>query len=659
MPTTYSNAAQRLLVSALLVSAFTTQAAEPNFTSKDASAATIAANKAFAAGRDFNNAQVTADADRGFIAALTEPQIKDGAGNVVWDVNAFAAFKGDAPPTVNPSLWQSAKLTAKHGLYKVSEGIYQVRNYDIENMIVVAGKSGWIIIDPMLSAETAQAGLALVNKELGARPVSSIIYTHSHADHFGGVRGVVNEADVVSGKVRVIAPDGFMENAIAENVLAGNAMARRANYQFGAPLPTGPKGLVGVGLGARLSAGTIGLIPPNDLVTKTGQEMTVDGVRIVFMMAPGTEAPSEMLFYFPDLKALCVAEDISKTMHNIYTLRGAKVRDALGWSKYLNDLLDMFPDAEVAFGPHTWPTWGNARIHQLIANQRDMYRFIHDQALFLANQGKKMDDLGNATFYPKALQEDLSTRGYYGSLSHNLRGVYNFYLGFYDGNPATLKRFAPVETSSRYVAELGGAESVLAKGRKAFAAGDYRWTAELVNHVIMADSKNSEARALQADALEQIAYQLENGVWRNEYLTAAQELRQGVKPIRLSTQGPDVLRAMTPDMVFDLLAVRLNHEKVDGMAVGINVNFTDSGDHYALELSNSVLNNTKGRVLKAPDVTLSLSRTAFMQLTVGKVPMVDLMKSGAVKLEGDPKALGAVFANLETPNPWFNIVTPE
>lgn len=659
MRSQFSSVAQRLLIVAVLASVFTAQAAEPNLASKDASAATIAANKAFAAGRDFNNAQVTADADRGFIAALTEPEIKDAAGNVVWNVNAFEAFKGDAPPTVNPSLWQSAKLTAKHGLYKVSEGIYQVRNYDIENMIVVAGKTGWIVIDPMLSTETAKAGLALVNRELGARPISAMIYTHSHADHFGGGRGIVDEADVVSGKVRVIAPDGFMENAIAENVLAGNAMSRRAMYQFGTPLPTGPKGLVGVGLGARLSVGTIGLIPPNELITKTGQELTVDGVRIVFMMAPGTEAPSEMLFYFPDLKALCVAEDINKTMHNIYTLRGAKVRDALGWSKNLNDLLDMFPDAEVAFGPHTWPTWGNERIRKLIANQRDMYRFIHDQALFLANQGKKMDDLGNATFYPKALQEDLSTRGYYGSLSHNLRAVYNFYLGFYDGNPATLNRFAPVETSSRYVAELGGAEIVLAKGRKAFAAGDYRWTAELVNHVVLADPRIVEARALQADALEQIAYQLENGVWRNEYLTAAQELRQGAKPLRFSTQGPDLLRAMTPDMVFDLLAVRLNHEKVDGMTVGINVHFTDSNDNYALELSNSVLNNTKGRVLKAPNATLSLSRMAFMKLTVGKVPMADLMKAGDVKLEGDPKALGAVFANLETPNPWFNIVTPE
>ncbi|MGR4868260.1 alkyl/aryl-sulfatase [Variovorax sp. LARHSF232] len=646
------------LAAALLAGSAGVQAGAPDLSPKGASAATIAANKAFAAGRNFNDAQQTEDATRGFVAALGEKQIKDAKGDVVWDVAPFAAIKGDAPETVNPSLWQSAKLTAQHGLFKVADGIYQVRNYDVDNMTLVAGKTGWIVIDPMTAAESAKATMELVDRQLGKRPISAVIYTHTHADHFGGVRGIVDEADVKAGKVRVIAPDGFMENAIAENVLAGNVMIRRVHYQFGMPVPVGPQGTVGMGLGTGIATGTIGLIPPSELVTKTGQELTVDGVRIVFQMAPATEAPSEMLFYFPDLKALCLAEDVNKTMHNVYTLRGAKVRDALGWSKYINELLDLFPDAEVAFGSHTWPTWGKERIRTLITGQRDMYRFIHDRALFLANQGKKMDDLGNATFYPKALQEDVSTRGYYGSLSHNLRGVYNFYLGYFDGNPATLHRYAPAETSRRYVADLGGAGAVLQKGRKTFAAGDYRWTAEIVNHLVMAEPQNMEARALQADALEQIGYQVENGVWRSEYLTAAQELRQGVKPVRLSTQGPDLLRAMTPEMVFDLLAVRLNHEKVDGQKVGINFSFTDSGDKYALELSNSVLNNTKGRVLKNPQVSLSLSTAAFMKMTVGKVPLPDLMKAGEVKLEGDPKALGAVFANLDTPNPLFNIVTP-
>jgi alkyl sulfatase BDS1-like metallo-beta-lactamase superfamily hydrolase len=645
-----------LAAAALLTGAVGARAQD--LTAKGASPATIAANKDFAAGRNFSSAQETDFATRGFIAAMDDLQIKDAKGAIVFDAAPLNAIKGDAPETVNPSLWESAKLTAKHGLFKLADGIYQVRNYDIENMTLVAGKTGWIVIDPMLSAEAARAALDLVNKQLGNKPVNAVIYSHSHADHFAGVRAIVDEADVKAGKVRVIAPEGFMENAIAENVLAGNAMTRRAQYQFGSVVPMGPKGPVGSGIGAALSLGTIGLIPPTELVSKTGQQLTVDGVRIVFQMAPNTEAPSEMLFFFPDLKTLFWAEDVNKTMHNIYTLRGAKVRDALSWSKYVNEMLDLFPEAELAVGPHTWPTWGTENIHQQLVYQRDMYRFIHDQALFLANQGKKMDDLGNATFYPRALQENFSTRGYYSSLSQNLRAVYNFYLGYYDSNPATLNRYAPAETSRRYVAEFGGAEAIVAKGRKAFAAGDYRWTVELVNHVVMAEPQNMDARALQADAFEQLAYQVETAVWRNEYLAAAQELRQGVKPVRLSTQGPDLLRAMTPEMVFDLLAVRLNHEKADGLNVGINFNFTDSGDKFALELSNSVLNNTKGRVLKNAQVSLTLSTMAFMRMTVGQVPLPDLLKAGEVKLEGDPKALGAVFANLEAPNPMFNIVTP-
>lgn len=642
----------------LLAGVATAQSPAPDLSAKGASAATIAANRAFAAGRSFGSPLETDFATRGFIAALPDLQIKDAKGNLVFDAAPFDALKGDAPDTVNPSLWESAKLTAKHGLFKLADGIYQVRNYDIENMTLVAGKTGWIVIDPMMSTEAAKAAMELVDKHLGKRPITALVYSHTHVDHFGGARGIVDETDVKAGKIRVIAPEGFMDNAIAENVLAGNAMARRVQYQFAAPLPVSPKGQVGAGVTGTLSFGTIGLIPPTELVTRTGEQLTVDGVRMVFAMAPNTEAPSEFLFYFPDLKTLFWAEDVNKTMHNIYTLRGTKARDALSWSKYVNQLLDLFPDAELALGPHTWPTWGKAEIRSQLVYQRDMYRFIHDQALFLVNQGKQMDDLANATFYPKALKENFSTRGYYSSLSQNLRGVYSFYLGYYNSNPATLHRYAPEETSRRYVAELGGAEAVLQKGRKAFAAGDYRWTAELVNHLVLADPRNMGARALQADAMEQMGYQAESGVWRNEYLTAAQELRHGVKPVRLSTQGPDILRAMTPEMVFDLLAVRLNHEKADGLSVGINVNLTDSGDKYALELSNSVLNNTKGRVLTNPNVSLTLSTMAFMKMTVGKVPLADLLKAGEVRLDGDAKALAAVFANLETPDPMFSIVAP-
>jgi alkyl sulfatase BDS1-like metallo-beta-lactamase superfamily hydrolase len=618
----------------------------------------VAANQAFAASRDIVGKQELEDATRGLVGRLDNPEIRNAAGNVVWEGDKQAFLKGDAPATVNPSLWLASKLTAQHGLYKVTEGIWQVRNYDIDNMTIVAGKTGWIIIDPTMSTETAKASMALVEQHLGKRPIRAMIYTHSHVDHFGGSRGLVNEEMIKAQGIRVIAPEGFMEHAIAENVIAGNAMTRRAQYQFGAPLAYGERGAVGVGLGSKLSLGTVSLVAPTESITKTGQELVVDGVRIVFQMAPSTEAPSEMLFYFPDFKALCLAEDVNKTMHNIYTLRGTKARDALAWSKYINELLDLFPDAEVAFGSHTWPTWGKERVSSLIVKQRDMYRFIHDEALRLANSGKKMDDLANAAYYPKALTEEYSTRGYYGSLSHNLRGAYSFYLGWYDGNPATLYRYPVIETSRRYVAALGGADAVLAQARKAADAGDYRWAAELGNHVVLADGSNMQARALQADALEQLGYQSENGVWRNQYLSAAKELREGVKPVRLSTQGPDVLRAMTMEQVFDFIAVRLNHAKVEGRDLGINVVFTDTDERYALELSNTVLNHTKGRVLRNPLATLSMTRAALLKMLVAKVPLPELINGGEARLEGDAGALGTIFGNLDTFDEYFGIVTP-
>ncbi|MEJ8825500.1 alkyl sulfatase dimerization domain-containing protein [Variovorax humicola] len=643
---------------AALTVAVNAAAQTPDLSPKPASPQTLAANKAFAATRDVVGKQETEDATRGLIGRLDNPEIKDAAGNVVWDGDKQAFLKGDAPGTVNPSLWQASKLTAQHGLFKVTEGIWQVRNYDIDNMTIVAGKTGWIVIDPTMSVETAKAGMALVEKHLGKRPVRAMIYTHTHADHFGGARALVDEASIKAQGIRIIAPDGFMENAIAENVLAGNAMTRRAQYQFGSPLPYGERGAVGVGLGSKLSLGTVSLIAPTETITKTGQELVVDGVRIVFQLAPSTEAPSEMLFYFPDMKALCLAEDVNKTMHNIYTLRGAKARDALGWSKYVNELLDLFPDAEVAFGSHTWPTWGKDRVVNLITKQRDMFRFINDEALRLANSGQKMDDIGNAAYYPKALTDEYATRGYYGSLSHNLRGAYSYYLGWYDGNPATLYRYPVAESARRYVAALGGANAVLTQARAAADAGDYRWAAELGNHAVLADGNNMQARALQADALEQIGYQSENGVWRNEYLSAAKELREGVKPVQLSVQGPDVARAMTLEQIFDLIAVRLNHAKVEGRDVGINFVLTDTGERYALELSNTVLNHTKGRVLTKPAATLSISRNALFKMLVARVPLPDLIKAGEAKLDGDGAALGTIFANLDTFNPNFGVVTP-
>jgi alkyl sulfatase BDS1-like metallo-beta-lactamase superfamily hydrolase len=629
---------------------------------KPASAATTSANEAVRKAMAFDDKVDFEEATRGLIATLPDPVVKTADGKLVWDATRFDFIKGDAPASVNPSLWRQEKLNNAKGLFKVTDGIYQVRGYDIANMTLVEGKTGWIVIDPLLTAEIAKATLAFALDKLDsskpAKPVTAVIYTHSHADHFGGVRGVVNEADVAAGKVKIIAPEGFMDNAIAENVLAGNAMTRRSTYQFGAGLDANERQGVGSGLGKALSSGTIGLIPPTDTIGKTGQEMTLDGVRIVFQMAQGSEAPSEMMFYFPEKKALCLAEVLTKHMHNVYTIRGAKMRDALAWSKYANETLDLYPDVDVAFASHHWPTWGGERIRQYIANQRDTYRFIHDEALNLANKGQTMDEIGDAGFFPKALAGDSSSRGYYGTLSHNLRAVYNFYLGYYDANPANLNRLPPVESAKRYVAALGGEAALLATARKAFDAGDYRWVAELVNHAVFANPDSTAARALQADTLEQLGYQAEAGTWRNAYLVAAKELRDGVLKPSTSTQGPDVVRGMSLELLFDFIAIRLNHRKVDGMKAGINMVFTDSKETWALELSNAVLNSTKGRVLKAADVTLTLTRPAFLGMLLQGKKLAELVEAGVVKVEGDARAFGAVFANIESFDAAFDIVTP-
>jgi alkyl sulfatase BDS1-like metallo-beta-lactamase superfamily hydrolase len=626
---------------------------------KPATPATASANQAVRQAvaafdkRDFD------DAARGKLAELNDPLVKAADGRIVWDTRKFDFLKGEASASVNPSLWRNQQLQHAQGLFKVADGIYQIRGYDIANMTLVEGNTGWIVIDTMLTAPVARAGLKLAMDTLKSnKPVVAVIYTHSHADHFGGVRGVVDEADVRSGKVKIIAPDAFMEHAIAENVLAGNAMSRRAQYMYGVGLPASDKGTLGTGLGLALSSSVPGLIPPTQYIKKTGEEMTIDGVRIQFQMAKASEAPSEFMFYFPDKKALCLSEVATKLMHNVYTIRGAQVRDALLWSKYINETMDLFPDAEVAFASHHWPTWGKDNIRGFLGNQRDTYRFLHDRALNLANQGQVMDELGSETFMPKALAADAASRGYYGTLSHNLRAVYNFYLGYYDANPATLHRLPPVDSAKRYVAAMGGEAAVLAIGRKAFADGDYRWVAEMVNHLVFANPANAEARALQADALEQLGYQAESAPWRNAYLLGAQELRNGPKAADVSSSGPDTVRGMSNELLFDFIALRLDHTKTDGLKAAVQMVFTDVNETWALELSNSVLNNTLGRKLKNPDVTLTLTRPAFLAMLLQGKKLPELVQAGMVKVEGNPQAFGAVVANIVDFQPLFNIVTP-
>ncbi len=633
--------------------------AQQGAAAKPATATTERANEAARKAMTMNDPQDFADATRGKLAELKEPLVKAADGRTVWNTQRYDFIKGDAPPTVNPSLWRQQKLNTAQGLFKVTDGIYQIRGYDIANMTLVEGASGWIVIDTMLTEDVARAGLKLAMETLkSTKPVVAVIYTHSHADHFGGVRGVVDEADVRSGKVKVIAPEGFMDSAVAENVLAGNAMSRRASYMYGTTLQANDKGSVGTGLGLALSNGAPGLIPPTVIIKKTGEELNVDGVRMQFQMAQGSEAPSEMMFYFPDKKVLCLSEVATKLMHNVYTIRGAKVRDALAWSKYINETLDLYPDAEVAFASHHWPTWGNANIRQFLANQRDTYRFLNDRALNLANRGQVMDEIGSEPFFPKGLAADASSHGYYGTLSHNLRAVYNFYLGFYDANPATLNRLPPADAATRYVAAMGGEAAIVANGRKVFADGDYRWVAEMVNHVIFANPANMEARNLQADALEQLGYQAESATWRNAYLMGAMELRSAPIASGASSSGPDTVRGMTNELLFDFIALRLNHEKTDGLKAAINMVFSDSNEVWALELSNSVLNNTRGRVLKNPDVTITLTRPAFLAMLLQGKKVPELVQAGLVKVDGNPQGFGAVVANIMSFEPLFNIVTP-
>src|SRR5258706_393440 len=528
--------------------------------SKGATANTERTNAAVRQAMTMNDKQDFEDATRGLMAQLKDPIVKAADGRVVWNTQRYEFVKGDPPATVNPSLWREQKLNTAAGLFKVVDGVYQIRGYDIANMTLIEGASGWIVIDTLFTEDVARAGLKLAMETLkSSKPVVAVIYTHSHADHFGGVRGVVDEADVRSGKVKVIAPEGFMDNAIAENVLAGNAMTRRANYMYGISLPANDKGSVGTGLGMALSIGAPGLIPPTVIVKKTGEEMTIDGVRIQFQMAQDTEAPSEMMMYLPEKKALCLSEVAVKLMHNVYTIRGAKVRDALVWSKYINETLDLF---------------------------------------------------------------------------------------------------LPTESATRYVAAMGGEAAVVALGRKAFADGDYRWVVELVNKAVFANPNNAEARALQADALEQLGYQTESATWRNAYLMGALELRSGPKEMGASSSGPDTVRGMTNELLFDFIALRLNHEKTEGMKAAISMVFSDSNEVWALELSNSVLNSTRGRVLKNPDVTITLTRPAFLAMLLQDKKLPELVQAGMVKVEGNPQSFGAVVANIMNFDPVFNIVTP-
>ena len=602
----------------------------------------------------FGDARDFADADRGFIAKQEPCVITAADGRVVWDNDVYAFLTGDAPTSVHPSLWRQSTLVAKQGLYEVVPGIYQIRGFDLSNMTVIEGDTGIIVIDPLVSTEVAAAALALYRQHRGDRAVRAVIYTHSHVDHFGGVLGVTSQEDVDAGRVVVIAPEGFTEHAVQENVYAGTAMARRAGYMYGAALARGPQGQVGCGLGQTPSTGEVAIIVPTLDIRETGEKHTVDGVEIEFQMAPGTEAPAEMHFYFPRFRALCMAENATHNLHNLLTLRGALVRDPHGWAGYLTEAIDTFADrADVVFASHHWPTWGKEQIVEFLSLQRDLYAYLHDQTLRQLNQGYTGIEIAETFAMPPALERAWHAHGYYGSVSHNVKAVYQRYMGWFDGNPARLWPHPPEAIGPRYVAAMGGLDRVVELAKAAFDEGDFRWAATLLDHAVFTDENHGAARQLYADTLEQLAYGSETATWRNFFLAGATELRDGNFGTPTQAASPSMMGQLTPEQMFDVLAISVNGPRAWDLDLAIDVTFGGQ-DNYRLTLRNGVLVYRKVPADEATaHATLRLdSKLRLISLLGGDVD------SPGLQITGDAAALESLTSVLDQPDPAFDIVTP-
>lgn len=611
---------------------------------------------------DFEDERSFEEAARGLIAPLPEGQVSKENGEFVFDPNRIASFASgvvEPPDTVNPSLWRNARLTADGGLFEVCERIYQVRNMDISNITFIEGETGVIVVDPLISTEVASTALRLYFEHRGERPVVAVIHSHSHVDHFGGVRGVVTQEDVDLGRVPIIAPQGFLEAAVSENVTAGNVMTRRAMYQFGVLLPPDPQGTVGCGLGIGTSIGTVTLIPPTDEITRTGETREIDGLTFEFMMTPDTEAPAEMHWYIPELRALTAAENCTHTMHNTYPIRGAQVRDPLAWSMYLNDTIDRWADqADVMYAMHHWPVWGGARVREMLEKARDAYRFIHDETLRLANHGLTPREIAEEVELPESLAKHWHVRSYYGTISHNVKATYTRYLGWYDGNPANLEPLVPVESATRYVEYMGGAENVLNRARESFGRGEYRWVAEVVGHVVFADPSNQEARELQADAFEQLGYQSESTTWRNAYLMGAQELRHGTPSYPIgSTASVDAVRAMTLPMIFNFFAVKIHGVKAADLELDLNLEITDTGEKAVLRLANGTLSHSLvDRDENAP--ALAITRDLLNRLVAGEDTLEAAIEAGELAPGPGLELFRQIGEHLDEFNLWFPIIEP-
>jgi alkyl sulfatase BDS1-like metallo-beta-lactamase superfamily hydrolase len=589
---------------------------------------------------DFDNAE------RGFIAALTPGVVKAADGRVVWDSDSYAFLGAPCPDTANPSLWRQGQLCAKQGLFQVTDGIYQVRGLDLSNISFIEGDSGVIVIDPLISTECAAAALRLYREHRGGRPVTAVIYTHSHGDHFGGVRGVVPEG----ASIPVIAPAGFLEHAVSENVYAGTAMTRRAVYMYGAELPRDAAGQIGAGLGLTTSTGTISLIPPTLDITRTGQEEVVDGVRIIFQLTPGTEAPSEMNFCFPDKRALCAAENATHNLHNLLTLRGAVVRNPHTWARYLTETIELFGgETDVVFASHHWPTWGQQQIRTFLTQQRDLYAYLHDQTLRLLNQGYTGSEIAEMMELPPALERAWNTRGYYGSVSHNVKAIYQHYMGWFDGNPAHLWELPPVEAAKKHVEYMGGADAVIQKVKA--EDGNPRWAAQVLNYVVFADPGNTQARELLAGVYDSLGDGAENGTWRNFFLQGAAELRGHMAKTKLDTTNPDMAMALTVDQVFDSLAIRVNGPEAWDKSASIDWDFTDLHKQVRLELSNGALIQTVPRDGEPAQLRLTLTKPALLK-------MLATRRLDGITADGDQQALATLIGLLDTADKEFPIVTP-
>lgn len=625
---------------------------------KSATEHTIRANEAVKTELNFNDRQDYEDANRGFIASIDGNAVLDKEGKVSYSVEEWDFLKSNTPQTANPSLWRQSQLNRINGLFEVIPGkLYQVRGFDIANMTFIRSDNGWIIIDVTTTDAAAKAGYDLIKKHVADLPVQGVIFTHPHGDHYGGITAMKEASS--KKDFDIIAPKGFMVSAQNENVLAGVAMTRRATYMYGLQLQPGEKGTLGCGLGQRMSTGSKGIARPTIEIANTGEKHTIDGVEMEFVYVLDTEAPVEIMIWLPQLKAFCTAEDMTHNMHNLQTLRGAKVRNGLLWSKAVDTAIERYGDrVEVSFSTHHWPTWGNERIVDYWEAQRDMYRYLHDQTLHLANRGLTPDEIAEEMKLPASLASQFNCRGYYGTLSHNVKAQYDLYFGWFDGNPAHLNPLPPSELGAKYVEAIGGADKVLEVAKASYAKGEYRWVATLLDNLVFAEPENKEARQLLSDTYSQLGYQAESGPWRNFYLTGAQDLLKKAVPYTSKLINDGVLSQMDMGTLLDYCAIQLNGEKAGGKEAVININFTDTKEKVMLMLKNGVLNHRLGSQDKKADLTMEIAKMDFVKLFFGRTDLQTLRKTNKVKTTGDTKAIDMIRSAYEPADPNFKIVLP-